>query len=348
MKKESIIFFRLIRDYLDVFLANQKGASEHTVKSYKHTLNQLLDYLAKLFSIKLSELSFANISVKSIEGFLDNGEKILGWSANTRNQKLAAVKSFLNYSANHDTALTAYYLEIGTIPLKHVQKGPNIDFFSEEELGILLNQPDQTDKKDIRNMTMMVLMYDTGCRIQELLDLRIKDINLDDKCPCVTVTGKGKKTRIVPLMKKTAEHLKNYISIYHPDNQNDDELLFYTIHNGEKTPMSQDNVQKFIDKYCQMAIDKGYKIRSHIYCHMFRHSRAMHLYRNGMALPLVSEWLGHAQINTTREFYANADVEMKRKAINEATSKINPVKCKDYGFDYDNDDELLRRLYGLV
>lgn len=197
-------------------------------------------------------------------------------------------------------------------------------------------------------MTMMVLMYDTGCRIQELLDLRIKDINLDEKCPCATVTDKGKKTRIVPLMEKTAEHLKNYMSLYHPDNQNDDELLFYTIHNGEKTPMSQDNVQKFIDKYCQMAIDKGLKTRSHIYCHMFRHSRAMHLYRNGMALPLVSEWLGHAQINTTREFYANADVEMKRKAINEATSKINPFKCKDYDIDFDNDDELLRRLYGLV
>ena len=147
MKKESIIFFRMIRDYLDVFLTNQKGASEHTVKSYKQTLNQMLDYLAKLFSIKLSELSFANISVKSIEGFLDNGEKILGWSANTRNQKLAAVKSFLNYSANHDTTLTAYYLEIGTIPLKHVQKGPSIDFFSEEELGILLNRQIRQIKK---------------------------------------------------------------------------------------------------------------------------------------------------------------------------------------------------------
>ena len=81
---------------------------------------------------------------------------------------------------------------------------------------------------------------------------------------------------------------------------------------------------------------------------MFRHSRAMLLYRNGMALPLISEWIGHAQINTTRDFYANAAVEMKRKEINEATSLVNPMKAKDYNFDYDNDEELLRRLYGLA
>ena len=112
--------------------------------------------------------------------------------------------------------------------------------------------------------------------------------------------------------------------------------------------MSQDNVQKFIDGYCQKAKEKGLEIRSHIYCHMFRHSRATHLYRNGMALPLVSEWLGHVNINTTRDYYANADIEMKRKAINEATSLINPIRSKEYGFDYDNDEELLKKLYGLA
>ena len=94
MKKESIIFFRLIRDYLDVFLINQKGASKHTVKSYKQTLNQLLDYLAKLFSIKLSELSFANISVKSIEGFLDNGEKDIGMECQYKKSEACSCKVF--------------------------------------------------------------------------------------------------------------------------------------------------------------------------------------------------------------------------------------------------------------
>ena len=80
---------------------------------------------------------------------------------------------------------------------------------------------------------------------------------------------------------------------------------------------------------------------------MFRHSRAMQLYRNGMPLHLVSECLGHGQINTTKEFYANADIEMKRVAINSATSKLNPLLNNEYDFNFDDDEELLKKLYGL-
>lgn len=103
-------------------------------------------------------------------------------------------------------------------------------------------------------------------------------------------------------MEKTVEHLKKYIKQFHSDLIDDDTPLFYTKHDGMKTKMSQDNVQKFIDKYSTMAKSEGLIVPKHIYCHMFRHLRAMHLYRNGMALSLVSEWLGHAQINTTRGF----------------------------------------------
>lgn len=348
MNNDSVTFFRMIRDFLGVFMTNQKGASDHTVRSYRQTLNQLLDYLSEKIDVKKFELSFNDISIGSIEGFLDYGEMNLNWNVCTRNQKLSAIKSFLKFAGNHESTLSAHYLEICSIPVKNTQKRQSIDFFTEDELGILLSQPDQRRKKDVRNLTMMILMYDTGCRIQELLDLRVHNVHLDDRCPSATINGKGKKTRIVPLMEKTVEHLKKYMSLYFPDGPGDDELLFYTIHNGERTSMSQDNVQKFIDGYCQKAKEKGLEIRSHIYCHMFRHSRATHLYRNGMALPLVSEWLGHVNINTTRDYYANADIEMKRKAINEATSLINPIRSKEYSFDYDNDEELLKKLYGLA
>ena len=95
-----------------------------------------------------------------------------------------------------------------------------------------------------------------------------------------------------------------------------------------------------------MANNADSSFPKHIYCHMFRHSRAMHLYRNGMPLPLVSEWLGHAQINTTREFYANADTEMKRKAIKAASSVIEIIDNNTYDYDFD-DEELLKKLYSL-
>lgn len=103
-------------------------------------------------------------------------------------------------------------------------------------------------------------------------------------------------------MDKTVKHLKRYLDDY---DLNSDDYVFFTLHHGERTKMNPDTVQKLIDRYCIMANNVDSKFPRHIYCHMFRHSRAMHLYRNGMPLPLVSEWLGHAQINTTREFYAD-------------------------------------------
>ena len=221
-------------------------------------------------------------------------------------------------------------------------KGTVIDFFSEKELELLLNQPNQSNIKDRRNLAMMITLYDTGARIQELLNLRIKDISLESS-PHIAIYGKGKKMRIVPIMDKTVKHLKRYLDDY---DLNSDDYAFFTLHHGERTKMNPDTVQKLIDRYCIMANNVDSKFPRHIYCHMFRHSRAMHLYRNGMPLPLVSEWLGHAQINTTREFYANADTEMKRKAINAASPVINIIDSSTNNYDFD-DEELLKKLYSL-
>lgn len=347
MTNDSILFYRMIRDYLSIFLSKQKGASHHTVRSYKTTLNQFTDYMASYLSTKLNKLSFSLSSVQLIESFLDDGESNRHWSVKTRNQKLAAIRSFYKYASSHDTTLTVYYLEIKNVSIKKEIKGMNIDFFTEETLKIILAQPDPIKPKDMRNLVMMILMYDTGARIQELLDLKVKNLYLNTSTPYVMLIGKGSKTRLVPIMNKTVNHLNNYMRQFHSDLSDYDVLLFYTIHNGMRTQMSQDNMQIIIDRYCKMAINKGVDVPTHIYSHMFRHSRAMHLYRNGMPLPLVSEWLGHAQLSTTREFYANADIEMKRTAINAATSKLNPIKLDDYEFDFDNDDELLKKLYGL-
>ena len=240
-----------------------------------------------------------------------------------------------------------YYKEISAIPLKHDIKNKGIDYFSEEELELLLKQPNINDNKEFRNLVIMILLYDSGARIQELLDLRIKDLFLNEKTPYVILTGKGSKVRAVPLMEKTVKQLEKYLKLFHYRNSNGDDYLIYTVHNGRHTIMSQDMVQKFIDKYFKAAKSRNNNMIDHIYCHMFRHSRATHLYRNGMPLPLVSEWLGHKQINTTREFYAQSNLEMKKEAIDTATANLN-ISIKDgLKYDFENDDELLKRLYGL-
>ena len=161
MKKKELKYFKTIRDYFEIFLPNKKGASYHTIKNYKICMNQFLDFAKDYLGIKLRDFDFNDTTIELVESFLEYGENEYHWSAQTRNLKLAAIRSFYKYSANHDITLIDIYLKLMTIPIKSVTKGTVIDFFSEKELELLLNQPNQSNIKDRRNLAMMITLYDT-------------------------------------------------------------------------------------------------------------------------------------------------------------------------------------------
>ena len=163
----------------------------------------------------------------------------------------------------------------------------------------------------------------------------------------VVLTGKGGKTRLVPLMQKTIEHLHKYLAEFHQASDGNS-FLFYVDRKGCRNQMSQDNVSKFIKKFGVQAKEKCPDVPEHLYVHMFRHSRAMHLYRSGMPMPLLSEWLGHVQMETTIKYYANADIRMKQEAIEKATSDLNPILSSQIDFTFKDDEETLKKLYGLM
>ena len=347
MMNESVLyFFQLIRDFLSLYLPKQRGTSKNTIKSYRDALNLLLDFLCMTLQSPLTEISFVVMTKANIMEFLDWLESERGNSVNSRNQRLFAIKSFFKYVAGRDRTLMSKYLEISSIPKKKDVCQHEIDFFSEDSLKVILQQPDPKTKNGSRNLMFMILLYDTGARIQEILDICLGDIHLDEQSPYIVITGKGSKTRIVPLMQKTCEHLVSYKKHFHPASS-PEEFLFYIYRKGVRSQMSIDNAEKFIAKYAAMAHSVFPESPEHIYPHMWRHSRAMHLYRNGMPLELVAEWLGHSRTETTRRFYANADATMKKKAIDKATSQFNPLQSNDYSMDWKNDEELLRKLYCL-
>ena len=192
----------------------------------------------------------------------------------------------------------------------------------------------------------MILMYDTGGRNQELLDLRLSDLHFEGKSPYIVITGKGGKTRLVPVMLKTVEHFKRYAAVFHAE-LIPTSHLFYTERKGKRYDMSPDTSERFIRKYAIAAHRVYPEVPASLHPHMFRHSRSMHLYRSGMPLVLLAEWLGHAQFTTTL-IYANADTEMKRKAIEKATSKLNPLLSGETAcIEWEDDETMIRRLYGL-
>ena len=171
MKNESLVFFRMIRDFLTVYLPKQRVASPNTVKSYKNTLNLFLDYSNEKLDIPPTRLNFQYITKVHVENFLDWLEIERCYSVASRNQRLAGLKSFYRYSAGRDATLTNYYQELLNIPVKKQDKRHEIDYFSEEALQSILEQPDILRKNELRDLMFMILLYDTGARVQEILDI---------------------------------------------------------------------------------------------------------------------------------------------------------------------------------
>ena len=216
-----------------------------------------------------------------------------------------------------------------------------------EAVSAILAAVSRKSRRGLRDLCLLAMLYDTGARVQELLNIRLADVNLG-KSPTVMLRGKGRKTRVVPISVRMAALLREYVSHAHCGKTRDSEdNLFFTVRNGRPARMTEDNVRHLVKHYGTMARKSSKEVPKRVYPHLFRHSRAMHLYEHGMDLMLVSQWLGHAQFKTTL-IYARADPEMKRIAIERATAKDarlrDLIKPKHMKVD---DDDLLKRLYGL-
>ena len=345
MNDKSRKYFELIRDFLTIYLPEQKAGSPKTEKSYKEVLHLLTSFISEFIGIKYGNVAFEHITRKNVEAFLDWLENTRDCVVSTRNQRLAGIRSFVKYASDRNIELVACHQELKKIPTKNSEEPIVVKYFSESALKTILQMPDALAKKGFRNLVLMTLLYDTGARIQELMDITLGDLHLENY-PHVVITGKGRKTRFVPIMARTADLCKKYLKKAHPHSALKDPFI-YTVHKGEKTFMSPDNAEKLVRKYGELARQVNKEVPEDLYPHMFRHSRAVHLYRGGMPLALLAEWLGHSQLETTL-IYAYADTTMKREAIEKATSKISALRQEANAIEWENDEEMIRRLYGLA
>jgi len=227
-----------------------------------------------------------------------------------------------------------------------------VEYMSEVAVEAVIAQANTATRKGRRDMFLMLFLYQTAARVQEILDISMRDIVLEDS-PFVILHGKGQKARPVPLRKKAVEHLKAYIRAFHGDKstQSPEQHLFYVTRNGANKRMSEDNARHLIGNYGDITkafcAEVPENVHPHLFRYLFRHSRAMHLYQHGVELTLISQWLGHADLKTTL-VYAHADTEMKRKAIEQAIPEDSPLNefCDASRFRI-NDDEILRKFCGL-
>lgn len=340
-------FFKAVRNFLLDYLPNQRNYSEHTIKSYRDALRLFICFLREDRHLAINAINFSIFDTRLIMAFLDWLQSARNVAATTRNQRIAAIRSFFRYAAEMDGTLTSLSRDIQDNVKTKKNGGKLVEFLSEKALATLLEQPDTKTPIGLRNMILMALMYDTGARCSEILGLRLCDLRFSTSSQEVYLMGKRRKPRLVSLLPKTVAHIERYLCEFHPNRTPDDgkEPLFYTVIHGRRNQMSTDTVENFMKKYGEMARSAYSEIPERVHPHMMRHTRAMHYYRKGMPLVLLAEYLGHSDVQSTK-VYAYADATMKRAAMLKADPQQknipNPVGI------WENDEEMILKLSGLA
>ena len=308
---QDALFFSMTLEYLETYMPKQLGRSPQTIKAHRDTLTVFRRFLLEEKKTSLRHFAFKECTPPLIQDFIIH-MKSAGNSAGTCNRRLSALRAYLWFASDRDVALQSTALRIAKIPLcKEEQREKMV--LSPDAMSCMLRQPANT-KTGLRDRVIMILLYDSAIRLDELLSLKTQDAVLDRKEPYIRVFGKGSKERIVTITDMTAAHLSEYLRVYHERTPDRQALLFYTRIKEQTGKMSEGNVERFINQYAAQASLECSDIPQKVHPHMFRRSRATQLYQSGVELALITRILGHSSIETTK-IYATPSMEMLRAAM---------------------------------
>jgi len=318
-------FAKYLTSFLSAYLTTQKNVSKNTIYSYRDTFKLLLRYCQEVKGIAIERISIDLLTAELIKDFLNWLEHERKCSISTRNQRLASIHSFFRYIQGEEPAGIHHFQKVISIPIKKAEKKV-VEYLSPESMKLILNQPDKTSAKGRRDLTLLSVLYDTGARVQELIDIKINDVTLEPLL-IISLTGKGNKVRRVPLMKNTVHLLQKYLSENDLNKQWKNQYPLFT--NKQHNKLTKEGVAYILDKYVKMASTESQIVPNRISPHVLRHSKAMHLLQAGVNLIYIRDLLGHVDLKTT-EIYARTDTETKRKAIENAYPDIITGQLPDW------------------
>lgn len=323
-------FAVLITKFLTEYLPLHRSCSKNTISSYKDSLKLFILFLRDRKSMNINKFKMHQINRELILEFIE-WLKNRGNSPVTINHRLAGIKSFINFAQYESVENLAYLQPVLSVKsLKTTTR--QVDYLTEEQMNSLINLPPTDTFTGLRHRIIMCLLYDTGARVQELCDLKIKDINLGNN-PTVKLHGKGSKIRIVPISKNMNQILEVYISKFFSDIKLKNE---YLIKNKNNQQMSRDGIEYIVQKYATILKNNDPSFPSKVHPHMFRHSKAMHMLAVDIPIVYIRDFLGHEDISTTM-IYARADSRKKNEAINNLAPKL----IEDNYVDWSKDQDLL-------
>lgn len=299
-----------LRDYFADHLPRLRGMSPHTIHSYRDSLVLLLRFVASNRKVEVCELDLDDIQPDRVLAFLAHLEKDRNNCVTTRNVRLAAVHAFFRYVGAHHPEHLERAQRIVGIPFKRTDQRV-IEYFDRDELEAVLTRIDRTTGDGRRDYALLATMFNTGARVQEVIDLRASDLQLIRPYQ-LRLFGKGRKERYCPLWPQTAHVLKAFCAERQIDLRS--EARVFLNHRG--APLTRFGVRYILAKHVNHARPEVATLgRKRLHPHSMRHSTAVALLKSGVDLSTISQWLGHASPTTTNR-YATIDLDMKRAAIN--------------------------------
>lgn len=300
--------------YLSKYLPGKAGISRNTILSYRDTFSLLLRFCSEDKAMAIEKITLKTLTKDLIDDFLLWLETQRGCAVSTRNQRLSAIHSFFRYLQLEEPGHLFMCQQILAISMKRTARKV-INYLTLDAIKTILEAPDTTCLMGRRDLVLLSLMYDTGARVQEIADLTVADVRLENP-PTVKMTGKGNRSRLVPLMTPTAKLLEQYLSEH--DLMHAEYGSCHVFQNRSRAKLTRAGIAYILNKYVEAArMLHPELIPKKISPHCFRHSKAMHLLQSGVNLVYIRDFLGHATIKTT-EMYARADSLMKRNALEKA------------------------------
>jgi len=321
-----------INAFLDDYVPNYSGRSEHTRKSYGIAISLYIDFLEKAKKIVPEKLGYECFCRDYIEEWLKWLSEIRNCTPQTCNVRLASFRVFLEYLGDKDASLLHLYGDATRINrLKETSR--KVTGLSKDAVRALLSAPDTKTSIGRRDIAMIVTLYGTAARIDELLSMKIGQLHLDVKKPYAIVIGKNNNIRTLYLLPKAVSHLKQYVKEFHGENPDSESYVFYSRMFNPNTMMSQMAVSKRLKLYAESANKVCSDVPLNLHAHQLRHAKASHWLEDGLNIVQISRLLGHEQLETTM-IYLDISLEQKSDALatlEDEEARNLPKKWKGFG-----------------
>lgn len=303
-------FARCLVKFFHEYLPTLRGMSAHTIRSYRDALVLYLRFTASRGPRHIVNLEFEDLTAERVGDFLADLEGSRRSSIATRNARLAALHTFARFAASEYPEYLAELQRVLAVPFKRGAQRLPLEYLTQKEVAALLSPSSNTSPASERDLALFALMFNTGARVQEVLDLRVQDVRLEAPYQ-VRLRGKGGKVRICPIWGHTAARLRRFIERSAWTTEPDSPV--FTNLRGEK--LSRFGVRYLLKKRLLECSTSVATLRGrHIHPHTLRHTTAIHMLKAGVDFATISQWLGHTSLTTTMN-YARADMDLKRQAL---------------------------------